>query len=138
LAGLSGPAAHGCRWPENFMRLKISICALLCFLSLDPSAWCKRGGAPIVGPVIYEGIKYIAPNDDGFRGYIQAWDMKTKKKIWELTIFTNSIQPELEKDVQWVFIQELKLERSNMIITDERDRHFLLDLKTIQIKKLQR
>ena len=32
----------------------------------------------------YEGIRYVAPNDDGRRGYIEAWNVGNNKKLWEL------------------------------------------------------
>ncbi len=120
------------------MKIRISTFALLFFLALTSSALCKRGAAPIVEPLIHKGIKYIAPNDDGMREYIQAWDIKTAKKIWELTIFTNAIQPGLEKDVQWVFIENLKTERGNLLITDEMGRQFLVHLKTRQIERINK
>lgn len=119
------------------MKAKISICVLLCLLWFAPSAWCKRGGAPIVDSVICEGTKYIVPNNDGIREYVEAWDVKAKKKIWEATIFTNSLQPGLEKDVQWVFIEKLQCEKDNLLITDERSRQFLLNHRTKQIKRLK-
>ena len=30
-----------------------------------------------VDPVLYEVIRYVAPNDDGRRGYIVAWNVGT-------------------------------------------------------------
>ena len=122
---------------EHKMKLKLSSCVLLCILVIGSSVWAKRGGAPVVAPVIYENTKYTVPNDDGIREYIEAWDIKTKKKIWELTIFTNPIQPGLEKDVQWVFIEKLQIEKGNLVVSDERARQFLVDLKTRQIKRLK-
>lgn len=116
------------------MKIKISFYALLCILTMAAPSWCKRGGAPIVEPVIYENIKYIAPNDNGVMEYVEAWDLKSKKKIWNKIIYTNSIQEGLEKDVQWVFIRKLIIDKGSLLITDERDRQFILDLKTKQIK----
>jgi hypothetical protein len=60
-------------------------------------------------PVIHEGIHYSAPNDDGCRAYVEAWDIQTNKKLWDVTVFTNRIDPKLEEDVQWVFINALKI-----------------------------
>ena len=76
-------------------------------LLLPQLAFAKRLPAVKVDPVFYSGIRYIAPNDDGRRGYIEAWNLGTNKKLWELTIFTNGIDPNLEADVQWVFIKAL-------------------------------
>ena len=36
-------------------------------------AHAKRKAPPKVEPVIYEGVRYTAPNDDGRRAYVQAW-----------------------------------------------------------------
>jgi len=75
-----------------------------------------------VDPVTYEGIRYVAPNDDGWRGYIEAWDAETNKKLWELTIFTNAIDPNLEEGVQWVFITALNIQDGRLMVTTERER----------------
>lgn len=85
---------------------------------------------------MYENIKYRAPNDDGFREYIQAWDMSTNGKIWELTIFENP-RDGREKDVQWKFIEKLEINNGNLLITDECARQFVVDLKTKQITRLK-
>ena len=61
---------------------------LLLTLLLPEKAPAKRLTPAKVDPVINEGIRYVAPNDDGRRDYIEAW---------ELTIFTNPIDPNLEK-----------------------------------------
>lgn len=108
-----------------------------CILLLVTHAWGKRGAAPIVEPEFCGGMKYIAPNNDGIREYVEVWDLKVKKKISEVTIFTNFIQPALEKDVQWVFINKLQCGKGNLIITDERARQFQLDLNTRQITRIK-
>ena len=82
---------------------------LLLTLLLPQLISAKRLPPLKVDPVSYEGIRYVAPNDDGRRGYIEAWNVGTNKKLWELTLFTNPIDPNLEEDVQWVFIKMLNL-----------------------------
>jgi hypothetical protein len=37
--------------------------------------------------VVYEGIRYVAPNDDGRRAYIEAQEIQTNRKLWDLTVF---------------------------------------------------
>jgi len=80
---------------------------LLLTLLLPQVTSAKRLPPAKVDPVIYEGIRYVAPNADGSRGYIEVWHVRTNKKLWELTIFTNPIDPNLEKDVQWVFVKRV-------------------------------
>jgi hypothetical protein len=70
------------------------------------------------------------PNDDGRRGYVQAWDVKTGTKLWETTLFKVRIDPSLEEDVQWVFVKRAGLVENRLLIVDERNRDYSLDLKT--------
>ena len=83
-----------------------------------------------VAAVIHDGIRYVAPNDDGRRGYIEAWNVGTNKKLWELTIFTNGIDPNLEEDVQWVFIKALSIQDGRLMVTSESGRTYQVDLNT--------
>src|SRR4029453_3633958 len=82
-------------------------------------AFSKRLPPLKVDPVTYEGVRYVAPNDDGRRGYVEAWNVGTNKKLWELTIFTNAIDPNLEEDVQWVFIKALNIQNAGFMVTTD-------------------
>src|SRR5262245_38399606 len=96
----------------QFTRWRITtrlVALLLPTLLLPQLASAKRIAPATVEPVVYEGIRYLAPNDDGRRGYIEAWNVRTNKKVWELTLFTNRIDTKLEEDVQWVFIKALNV-----------------------------
>jgi hypothetical protein len=90
----------------------------------------KRAAPSKVEPVVHEGIRYVAPNDDGRRAYIEAWNVRTNKKLWDLTVFTNRIDPKLEEDVQWVFIEAMRVEKGVLVITSERGNTYQIDLKT--------
>src|SRR5690349_21720763 len=85
-------------------------------------AHAKRTPAPVVEPVLHAGRRYTVPNDDGRRGYLQVWDVKTGKLLGEITVFRNPINPFLEEDVQWVFIKKLSIQGRHLIVWDERDR----------------
>jgi hypothetical protein len=85
--------------------------------------------------VLHEGVRYVAPNDDDRRAYIEAWDVQTIKKLWELTVFTNHIEPRLEGDVQWVFIDKLNLRDGTLLVTSERGNTYQIDLKTKAISQ---
>ena len=97
----------------------------------------KRAAPAKVEPVIHEGIRYVAPNDDGRRGYIEAWDIQTNRKLWELTIFANRIDPKLEEDVQWIFIKALGVQNGMLIVTSERGKTYEVDLKTKAVRESQ-
>jgi hypothetical protein len=99
-------------------------------LLLPSLVLAKRVAPAKVEPVIHQGVRYTAPNDDGRRAYIEAWDVQTNKKLWDLTIFTNRIDPTLEEDVQWVFIKALNIRDGALVVTSERDKIYRVDLKT--------
>ena len=97
---------------------------------LAESTFGKRTAPATVEPVIHEGVRYIAPNDDGRRAYIEAWDVQTNTKLWDLTVFTNRIDPKLEEDVQWFFIDKLGVHDETLIVKSERGITYQIDLKT--------
>ena len=110
---------------SRFVLIFIAVALLVPSLVL-----AKRVAPARVEPVVYQGIRYIAPNDDGRRAYIEAWDVQINKKLWDLTIFKNRIDPTLEQDVQWVFIKELNIRDGALVVTSERDKIYRVDLKT--------
>jgi hypothetical protein len=103
---------------------------LLLTLLLPQLGSAKRLASAKVDPVIYEGIRYVAPNDDGRCGYIEAWNVGTNMKLWELTIFTNGIDPNLEEDVQWVFIKALNIQDGRLMVTSEGGKTYQVDVNT--------
>ena len=106
---------------------------LVLTLAVTQLAAAKRTAPANVDAITYDGIRYIAPNDEGRRGYVEAWDVETNKKLWELTVFTNPIDPHLEEDVQWVFIKSLNIQDGRLLITLEDERTYQVDLKTKNI-----
>jgi hypothetical protein len=106
-------------------------------LLLSQLASAKRVARVKVGPVIYEGVRYVAPNDDGRRGYIEAWNLGTNKKLWELTVFTNGIDPNLEEDVQWVFIKALNIQDGRLMVTSESGKTYQVDVNTRTVTQFE-
>jgi len=115
------------------------LAAILVLLTVfvPPIAHAKRKAPPKVQPVIYEGVRYVAPNDDGRRAYVQVWDTKTNKMLWEATVFRNVIVPLLEEDVQHVYIKKMNIQDGKLILVAEDDRAYSVDLKTRAVKRLK-
>lgn len=114
------------------VRLALSLAFFsICFTT----ALAKRSAPVQVDPVTHEGIEYSAPRDAGSIGQVQARDAGSKKVLWEQVIYQISYDPDLERDVQWVFISDLKIEGDFLIITDERKRCYSLNLKTRKVGK---
>jgi hypothetical protein len=104
---------------------------LVCVMAFPPYfADAKRLPSATVAPVVYDGTRYVAPNDDGRRAYIEAWDVQTNERLWELTVFTNRIETRLEEDVQWVFINKLNVRDGTLLVTSELGNTYQIDLKT--------
>jgi hypothetical protein len=102
---------------------------MLALAFLPSLAPAKRIAPANVEAVIHEGVRYLAPNDDGRRAYIEAWNVQTNKKLWDLTIFTNRIDPKLEEDIQWVFIETLTVRDGMLLVKSERGDTYQVDLK---------
>jgi len=80
-----------------------------------------------IEPVVHGGVKYVVPNDNGCEGYIEARDAKTGGLLWRKTLFTVTIDPGLEEDVQWVFVKALKVADGVIVATDEKGRSHSID-----------
>ena len=110
----------------------------LAVLLMPVATQAKRMEPAKVEPVVYEGVQYSVPNDDGKRAYVTATDVKSGKKLYEIEIFKPKIDPGLEEDVQWVFIKELRMDNGQLIVTVEGGLSFAVDLKTRQARALKR
>src|SRR4051812_7725675 len=120
------PTDNGPRWRCRVVTRSTVILALL----LSQFASAKRVAPEKVDPVVYNGVRYVAPNDEGRRAYIEAWDVGTNKKLWELTIFTDSIEPNLEEDVQWGFIKALNMQDGRLIVRSENGKTYQVNVNT--------
>src|SRR5437868_1132225 len=109
-------------------RLLPSLLCLLAFALVPLHA--KRSGPEKVEPVTHEGVIYSAPLEDGRRGIVRATEASTGKLLWEKEIYTIKIRPDLEEDVQWGFINSLRLEKKQLLILVEKHHSYSLDLKT--------
>jgi hypothetical protein len=104
--------------------------AVILLLPMSELASAKRIAPPKVDPVVSESIRYVAPNDDGRRAYVEAWNVGSNHKLWELTVFTNAINPNLEADVQWVFITALGIHDGTLTVSSEDGKTYQVDVNT--------
>jgi hypothetical protein len=102
--------------------------AVLIALAVPTQAWAKRASPPVVAPVEHRGVRYSAPNDDGQRAIVKAHDLRTGRLLWEKTVFTVTIDPKLERDVQWIFIKSMAVKDDALVVVDERGRTHRVDL----------
>ena len=112
------------------------ITATVTFL-LPLEAAAKRKPAPQIQPVMVEAVKYSVPNDNGTKGYVTATEVESGKLLWKKTVYRVWICPLVEHDVQWVFIQSMRLEQGKLILVNERLKTYSLDLKTRKVRKIK-
>jgi hypothetical protein len=99
------------------------------------SLQAKRGAPPFVKPVTIGSVRYSALAQPQLMGFVIATDVATGKELWRQRIYRVRMKPLLEKDVQWVFITSLIRRDRTLLVTNERDEHFTLDLTTRKVTK---
>jgi hypothetical protein len=126
---------------SKFLAISNSISSMKTFFSiivamlvlLAPAAFAKRGAPAEVKPVVHEGIEYRAPHStiaSEKMGVVEAWDKATDKMLWEKKVYTVKINPLMERDVQDVFVTKLEIDAGKLIVTNEKDARYSIDLKT--------
>jgi hypothetical protein len=98
------------------------------------NVWAKRAAPSDVPSVVSGNVRYEAPhftttctpNQNG--GCVVAYDNTTNAQLWALQVYCTKYDPNLEEDVQDVFITSLVLDDSNQLqVTNEASKHFTID-----------
>jgi hypothetical protein len=103
-------------------------------------AEARRGAPAEVLPVTVGNIEYSAPHRNGTHrkmGLLEARDLKSGKLIWSRQIYAVKYDPDLEGDVQDVFIKSITAEGNHLIITNERNSKYQLDLNSLEVKVIK-
>lgn len=79
-------------------------------------------------PVEYDGIRFEAPAEK--MGYVVAKDIKSGTLLWEKQVYDVNFDPVIEPDAQWVFINSLKLEGKELVVMNEKDERFVVNIDT--------
>jgi hypothetical protein len=117
---------------------RLSIFCLFLALMFAGDAWAKRVEPKPVTPVVHNGVKYSASNDSGVEAKVEARNEKTGDKLWDVVIYTVKIKPDLEEDVQWVFITQLAVRDNSLLVTNEKNQQFTVDLTTKKVPEVKR
>lgn len=104
----------------------VCILGLICALLLTNGSHAKRGPRPLVGPVQLDGVEFRAPNTGQTEGYVEAWDVNSRKFLWRRKVYFSPWIPLLEPDNQWVFITSMTIDSSNkeLIVVNERGKSY--------------
>ena len=103
-------------------------------------AEAKRGVPVEVLPVTVGNIEYSAPHRNHTHkqmGFIEARELKSGGLIWSRQIYAVKYDPDLEGDVQDVFIKSITVEGNTLIITNERNSKYQLNLNSLEVIVIQ-
>jgi hypothetical protein len=106
---------------------------MIAFIITVTPALAKRGAPKPVPPVVAGAVEYSAPHE--LMGFVVATDSGSRKELWRERIYTIKYVPDLEKDVQDVFITTLVIEGASLIVTNEKAESYALDIATKKITK---
>src|SRR5215469_12284180 len=115
--------------------LKTHRTLLLLILLIPAVMLAKRTPPKPVAPVTGDGVTYTTAGD-GFEEFVVATQTDSGKELWKTKIFTVQVKPELEKDVQAIYITKLKLAGPTLYVRDESSRCFQLDVKTQGVRSV--
>lgn len=111
---------------------RITALALVFSLLLTAVAWAKRSPPEPVAPLKSGNVEYRI--DHSKMGTVEAWDLTHKAMLWRKQIYVVKFQPDLEKDIQDVYITTIQLKDKALLIANERKSEYSLDLTTLEVK----
>jgi hypothetical protein len=112
-----------------------TLAVMVPFLLTATFALAKRAAPVPVPPVVAESVEYSAPHDH--MGVVVATDTKEHKELWRKEIYAVKIDPNLESDVQHVFITGLAIDGKSLVVANERGERYSIDLTSKKITKLK-
>ena len=113
---------------------------LVCLAST--TAFAKRGAPAEVPAVKHGDLEYRVTHHTGngsMPGFVEAFDTAKNGQVWFRQIYVIRRDPDLEGDVQDVFITGIKViaDRNVLEITNERGGVFELNLETLEVKAVK-
>jgi hypothetical protein len=129
--------AQGSRSTRTFAAAgAFHLVALMTFLA-TPTALASRLPPADVPPEVDGAVRYEAPhfgnpcNQNG--GCVVAYDDASNAQLWFVQVYCTHYDPNLEQDVQDVFITSLAIEDGRVLVSNEKGAHFAIDPATRQV-----
>jgi hypothetical protein len=118
------------RWARMSMRCFTHL--LIIPLVLMPLlAQAKHVNPPAVPAITNNGVRFVVPNDKGLRAYVEAWDVKTRQRLWTKTIFTHWYIPPFGTEcMHHEWIKSMVLVKDDLLLTSERGRVYRCNIRT--------
>lgn len=94
-------------------------------------ALAKRSPPAEVAPVKAAAIEYRVSHKD--MGCVEAWDAKQNELIWRRQVYAVKYNVDLERDVQDVFITSIEVKGDTLLVKNERQSQYKLDLNSLEV-----
>jgi hypothetical protein len=114
---------------------KIAILMFALSLLVTSVAFAKRSPPENVPPVRSGDVEFRVPH--GQMGCLEAWNIKQNELLWRRQIYVVKYTVGLERDVQDVFIKSLELKDNSLLVKNERNSEYQLDLETLDVKVIK-
>jgi outer membrane protein assembly factor BamB len=119
-------------------RVKISL-LLLAVLFRPSIAEAKRAPAPLIAPVIKDGVEYSMSPQPEWREetkasvFLYAKDVKTGSRLWTLELYQIKLNPKIEEDVQDVCVSSMRVTGGQVQVVNESGDQITVDLASRRI-----
>jgi hypothetical protein len=97
------------------------------------TAMAKRTAPKEVVPLRVGDVEYRVPHFS-HTGCIEAWDVKHGRMLWRKQIYVIRYDAVPEKDVQDIFITSIEMKEKILLIKNERDSEYELNLESLEVK----
>jgi hypothetical protein len=112
------------------MKKLACLLVVACLMSASVAV-AKRTPPPTVAAVKSGDVEYRAPSNQ--MGCIEAWDVTKNELIWRRQIYVVKYRIGLERDVQDVFIRSMQAKDGKLLVTNERQSEYELDLESLEV-----
>ncbi|EKE06939.1 MAG: hypothetical protein ACD_18C00231G0003 [uncultured bacterium] len=110
---------------KTISKVLLSFILVFSLFMTTQSVSAKIVGTPEPTNVNYNGLEFSAPQNH--MGYVEARD-KDNNKVWEKELYKVETDPNLETDVQWVFIKKMEILDGMLIATNDKNENYTIDL----------
>lgn len=120
------------------MKKSVFIILVVIILNCPIYSLAKRIAVDYPDEVIVDGIKYGATYSEhlfSYKAYIEARDVKSNEVMWKKKIYSIFLSPLKEHDNQFVMIKKVSYENGSLVIVNEKDEKYLVNLETLEISK---
>jgi hypothetical protein len=130
-------ARVGGRWAAKAMQHPARLLLIL-FLLAPLVAHAKHVAPPKIQSIMNNGVRYVVPNDKGLRAYVEAWDVRTGRKLWAKTIFTRWYIPPFGTEcMHYEYLASMTLVKDELVLTSQRGRTYSLDIHTRAVRRMK-